>query len=124
MAHLNVVAIPTTTPPTPKEFIFHNVAFGISFPPLSPAATCRRHLQAPAARSLRRRARLPRLSNTGGRGEERGGRRGREREASLHVVEMTQINIHYLNQTKINGSLSLQLSPTVSCRVLVGQNQH
>ena len=50
--------------------------------------------------------------------------REREREASLHVVEMTQINIHYLNQTKINGSLSLQLSPTVSCRVLVGQNQH
>lgn len=100
MAHLDVVAIPT-----PQEFIFHNVVFGISFPPLSPAATCRRHLQAPTVRSV----------------WERG---AREREASLHVVEMTQINIHYLNQTKINGSLSLQLSPTVSCRVLVGQNQH
>lgn len=54
------------------------------------------------------------------------GSRVRERvgEASLHVVEMTQINIHNLNQTKINGRLSLQLSPSVTRRLLVGQNQH
>lgn len=50
---------------------------------------------------------------------ERGREVDREGEASLCVVEMTQINIHYLNQTKINGCLSRQFSPTVSCRVLV-----
>lgn len=115
MAHSNVVAIPT-----PQEFILHNVVFGISFPPLSPAATCRRHLQASTVCSPRRRLDCHSFQTLeGGRKEGE-----REREASLHVVEMTQINIHYLNQTKINGSLSLQLSPTVSCRVLVGQNQH
>ena len=115
MAHLVVVAIPT-----PQEFIFHNVVFGISFPPLSPAdATSRLRLYGVCDGGS-----AARLSNTvrERKRRERGGER--ERVASPHVVEMTQINIHYLNQTKINGSLSLQLSPTVSCRVLVGQNQH
>lgn len=40
------------------------------------------------------------------------------------LVKMTQINILYLNQTKINGSLSVQLSPTVTRQAFVGQNQH
>lgn len=41
-----------------------------------------------------------------------------------NLVKMTQINILYLNQTKINGSLSVQLSPTVTRQAFVGQNQH
>lgn len=40
------------------------------------------------------------------------------------LVKMTQINILYLNQTKINGSLSELLSPTVTRQARVGQNQH
>lgn len=40
------------------------------------------------------------------------------------LVKMTQINILYLNQTKINGSLSVRLSPTVTRQAFVGQNQH
>lgn len=61
------------------------------FPPLA-AAALRRPLQAaaPAVVSVER---------------ERAG--GRASEASLHAVEMTQMNVRSLNQSKTNGSLSL-----------------